>query len=67
MNIFKLIYRRITCKHKIKITLTNLHGDAINQFNGKRAVTQCVSCGKIIFTDALDPNCDTINFTMKKI
>lgn len=61
-------------KRKCKIheyeTITNLYGDAINQFpmkNGRvtRSIRRCKHCKKIIYSPMLDIKCDIVNFNSK--
>jgi len=43
--------KKLFCRHlnyPLKF-LSNIHGDNINIFNGKRSIWQCENCGKIIF------------------
>ena len=42
MNIIKQLF----CKHEYKF-VHNLHGDEINQHNGKRSLCKCNKCGKL--------------------
>ncbi len=44
MNIIKQLF----CKHNF-VFIRNLHGDEINQHNGKRSLWQCTRCGKQIY------------------
>lgn len=59
MRLLKYIIKSFTCKHNFE-TVTNLHGDCINYFNGHRSIKRCHKCGKTKF-DGLDPNCDIVN------
>lgn len=56
----KDISEKLFCKHEY-ITLTNIHGDAINQFNGARSISECVKCGKQRYNKYLDPECLNVN------
>ena len=53
--------KQILCKdHKFQ-TITNLHGDMINLFNGYRSIKECIICGKIKYDLSLDSQCKNIN------
>lgn len=39
------------CRHYKLRFIRNIHGDEINEYNGKRAIWECVECKKQIFTD----------------
>lgn len=49
------------CKHKEKVTLTNIYGDMINQVNC-RCIKRCTKCGKRFFVNELDGKCKIVNF-----
>lgn len=49
------------CKHKF-ITITNLHGDMINAFDGARSIKKCKKCDKWIYSKKLDVDCKKVNF-----
>lgn len=52
------------CKHKNQRCITNIYGDAINEFNC-RSVWVCLDCGSWIYKDELDANCKCVNFRRK--
>jgi hypothetical protein len=60
----KKLWKRLHCEHEFK-TKTNLYGDAIDTFGtGKkviRSIKTCTKCGKIIYSEFLDPNCKAVN------
>ncbi len=56
----KTFIKRKRCKHQY-VTITNLHGDAINFYNGSRSISECADCGDIKFNEYLDPECLSVN------
>lgn len=53
--------KKLKCKHIYIETISNLYGDAINRFNARR-ISKCRNCGKLIYLDYIDPNCNKVNF-----
>lgn len=64
----KNFLKKIICKHKNQITLTNIHGDLINALNA-RSIRICKDGNKLIFSNKLDKNCNEINnlFKVKEV
>ena len=64
MNVFK----RLFCKHQNKTCLTNFHGDVIHwvSYGNKiiRSAWTCKDCGKIIYSEYLEPSCNVINWNL---
>lgn len=63
MRIIKSIkeyIKRKRCNHQY-VTITNLHGDAINFYNGSRSISKCSDCGIIRFNNYLDSKCSNVN------
>jgi hypothetical protein len=46
MNIFKKIFKQITCHHSY-LWRRNIYGDEINMVNGDRSWWKCANCGKM--------------------
>lgn len=46
-------FKRITCKHKRQYLrfIKYLHGDSINQHDGKRFEYECTRCGMTVYMD----------------
>ena len=61
MKFLKAIVKRLCCRHSLYISLTNLHGDFVNQYNA-RNIQICVYCGKKRKSWEIDHHCDYINF-----
>lgn len=60
------MFKKLFCKHKEKFCVTNIHGDFIN-YLACRSVWECKECGKRFFSNKLEPSCDVVNFTIKKL
>lgn len=60
----KKFFKKIICKHKNQITITNIYGDLINALNA-RSIRICKDCNKLIFSNKLDKNCNEINNLFK--
>lgn len=50
-------------------TITNLYGDCINFYShGKktvRSIRKCKHCGKTMYSQYIDPECDIVNFNLR--
>jgi len=64
------LFKRLFCKHENIECLTNFHGDCINIVSTSkkiyRSAWRCKGCGKIIYSEYLDNNCKTVNWTLHK-
>ncbi len=64
MNIIK----RLRCKHTNKECMSNFYGDYINivSYHNKiiRSVWRCKNCGKIIYSEYLDKDCNVVNWNL---
>ena len=45
--------KTLICSHDFKF-YRNIHGDEINQVNGKRSESKCLKCGKFRLEDKLN-------------
>lgn len=60
------LFHKKCCDHTNLQTITNIHGDAINYYQG-RSIRACIDCGKQIIIDELDINCKRHNeFNLNK-
>ena len=57
-------FKRLFCKHKEKICVTNIYGDFINYLNC-RSVWECKNCGKRFRSGQLNKDCEYVNFRKK--
>lgn len=61
MNIIK----RLLCRHEHKTCVTNFYGDMINRISLRkvyRSAWRCEDCGKIIYSEKLEPSCKVVNW-----
>lgn len=67
---FTEFIKSLFCLHKNKECITNLHGDIVNLMSNKkhiyRSVWRCTKCGKCFYSSKLDPECNTINWYLKR-
>lgn len=57
--------KRLFCKHKEKVCITNIYGAVILDYNC-RSIWKCKNCGKMFKSDELEESCDVVNFDMKR-
>lgn len=66
MNLLKQLF----CKHNYSKCLTNFHGDYIDVVSTlkriNRSAWKCSKCGKIGYSEYLDPNCKVVNWNLIK-
>ena len=66
----KILFKRLTCNHQNKECLTNFGGDMINIVSTYkkiyRSAWECHECGKIIYSEKLEPTCNVTNWNIKK-
>ena len=61
----KNIFKKLFCKHKDIICITNIYGNLINTMNC-RSVWECKDCGKRFKSNSLCKNCNYVNFKEKQ-
>lgn len=65
------LLKRFFCRKHEYQTITNLHGDLINQYpliKGTyvtRSLKRCIHCGRLELSQYLDPECNVVNFTQR--
>ena len=61
----KILFQRLRCKH-----LNNFGGDMINVVSNHRHIYrsawECENCGKIIYSEKLEPTCKITNWTLER-
>ena len=66
----KILFQRLRCKHLNKKCLTNFGGDMINVVINHRHIYcsawECENCGKIIYSEKLEPTCKITNWTLER-
>lgn len=63
---FKII-KRLRCKHTNQECMSNFYGDFINIISVKkvyRSAWVCKDCGKVIYSEYLEPSCKITNFNL---
>ena len=55
--------KKLFCKHKKKICVSNIYGDLRNELDCC-SVWKCERCGKIFLRDELEPSCSVANFKL---
>lgn len=58
------ILKKIFCRHKEKVCVTNIYGDLINDYNA-RSIWECTRCKRLFRSYSLEPSCDIINFNLR--
>lgn len=63
------IIKRFKCKHLNKECLSNFYGDFINVISTNpkkiyRSAWVCKDCGKVIYSEYLEPSCTITNYNL---
>lgn len=58
-----MFLKKLFCKHKNKICVSNIHGDLRNDMDCC-SVWKCERCSKIFLKDELEPSCNIVNFKL---
>jgi hypothetical protein len=53
LDVIKIFFKKLLCRHKNKKFVRNIYGDEINWSGGKRSIWKCADCGEIIFSEHL--------------